>query len=229
MTTDPHDEHRPETNRLVLGIVDADGQLLEISANADALLGWGSDLSATRIHDWVHPEDVPLLTAALAAIPAYGPHRTPGLRIRDGAGEWIRVHSSVSPMRAQNPPKYAVSIRVPDARAEPADERASRLEGHLWRIALEVQAAEIGGRRGLREHWWADPALAGLSERQMEILRRVVRGERVPDIAQELVITASTVRNHLSGIYRKLGVHSRSELMLRLMPRDADGEQSGPA
>jgi DNA-binding CsgD family transcriptional regulator len=229
MTTDRRDEHRPETNRLVLGIVGADGQLLDISANADALLGLGFDPGGTRIYDWVHPEDAPLLTAALAPIPVFGPHRTPGLRIRDRAGAWVRVHSSVSPMLAQNPPRYAVAIRLPDTRVEPADERASRLEGHLWRIALEVQAAELGGGRGLREEWWADPSLVGLSERQTEILRRIVRGERVPDIARELVITASTVRNHLSGIYRKFGVHSQSELMLRLMPRDADDDQSGPA
>jgi DNA-binding NarL/FixJ family response regulator len=92
---------------------------------------------------------------------------------------------------------------------------------------MEVQSAELGGRLGRHEPWWANPALAGLTERQTEILRRVVRGERVPNIARELVVTASTVRNHLSSIYRKFGVHSQSELMLRLMPRDADGEQSG--
>jgi DNA-binding NarL/FixJ family response regulator len=85
-----------------------------------------------------------------------------------------------------------------------------------------VQAADLGGRRGRHDDWWADPSLAGLSERQTEILRRVVRGERVPDIALELVVSESTVRNHLSGIYRKFGVHSQAALMLRLMPRAAD-------
>jgi DNA-binding NarL/FixJ family response regulator len=97
-------------------------------------------------------------------------------------------------------------------------ERAARLEHHLWRIALEIQAAGIGERPGLGDTWWADPALAQLSKRQAEILQRIIRGERVPAIASDLFLAESTVRNHLSGIYKKLGVHSHSTLMARLKP-----------
>jgi DNA-binding NarL/FixJ family response regulator len=139
------------------------------------------------------------------------------------------VQSVVSPLLAKNPPRYAVALRLPNPQVEPADERASRLEGHLRRIAVEIRSAELAGRRASPEPWWTNPAVAGLTTRQTEILRRIVRGERVPDIARELVVSASTVRNHLSGIYRKLGVHSQSELMVRLMPRDTEGEQSGLA
>jgi DNA-binding NarL/FixJ family response regulator len=96
------------------------------------------------------------------------------------------------------------------------------LEGHLWRIALEVQAAGIGDLRELGDGWsWTDPALARLSERQADILRRIVRGERVPAIARELFISQSTVRNHLVAIYRRLGVHSQAELVARLVPPSA--------
>jgi DNA-binding NarL/FixJ family response regulator len=95
-------------------------------------------------------------------------------------------------------------------------QRVARLEEHLWRIALEVQSAGIGARPDLGAAWWFDPALAGLSKRQADILRRIVRGDRIPAIANELFIAESTVRNHLSGIYRKLGVHSHAELMAHL-------------
>jgi PAS domain S-box-containing protein len=72
--------------------------------------------------------------------------------------------------------------------------------------------------------WAPEPALPrDLSRRQLEILRRLVRGERVPTIARELSVSQSTVRNHLSAIYRSLGVHSQSELLARLM---ADGVAS---
>jgi DNA-binding CsgD family transcriptional regulator len=140
----------------------------------------------------------------------------------------------VSPLVSRNPvsrdsSRHAIAIRLPYVGVEPADDRASRLEGHLWRIALEVQAAGLGGRPGHHEQWWAEPELAELSERQAEILRRTVRGERVSDIARELVVTESTVRNHLSGIYRKFGVHSQTALMLRLMPRAADSNPRDPA
>jgi two-component system response regulator DesR len=52
-----------------------------------------------------------------------------------------------------------------------------------------------------------------LSEREIEILRLAKRGLRNPQIAQALHISPGTVRNHLSAIYRKLGVHSRHEAL----------------
>jgi DNA-binding NarL/FixJ family response regulator len=58
--------------------------------------------------------------------------------------------------------------------------------------------------------------LEPLSTRQLEILRRLLDGDRVPAIARDLYVSASTVRNHLSSIFRKLGVHSQEEL-LRLL------------
>ena len=52
-----------------------------------------------------------------------------------------------------------------------------------------------------------------LSEREIEILRLAQRGLPNPQIAQALHISPGTVRNHLSAIYRKLGVHSRHEAL----------------
>lgn len=52
-----------------------------------------------------------------------------------------------------------------------------------------------------------------LSEREIEILRLAQRGLRNPQIAESLHISAGTVRNHLSTVYRKLGVHSRHEAL----------------
>jgi len=52
-----------------------------------------------------------------------------------------------------------------------------------------------------------------LSEREVEILRLARRGLRNPQIAQALLISPGTVRNHLSTIYCKLGVHSRHEAL----------------
>ncbi|MBN1889191.1 MAG: response regulator transcription factor [Thermoflexales bacterium] len=52
-----------------------------------------------------------------------------------------------------------------------------------------------------------------LSEREIEILRLARRGLPNPQIAQALHISAGTVRNHLSAIYRKLDVNSRHEAL----------------
>ena len=52
-----------------------------------------------------------------------------------------------------------------------------------------------------------------LSEREVEVLRLAKRGLPNPQIAQALYISPGTVRNHLSTVYRKLGVHSRREAL----------------
>ena len=52
-----------------------------------------------------------------------------------------------------------------------------------------------------------------LSEREVEILRLAKRNLQNPQIAEALHISAGTVRNHLSEIYRKLDVHTRHEAL----------------
>jgi DNA-binding CsgD family transcriptional regulator len=56
---------------------------------------------------------------------------------------------------------------------------------------------------------------AGLTAREREIFARAVRGDGVRDIAADLVVSERTVETHLASIYRKLGVHSRLELVTR--------------
>lgn len=53
-----------------------------------------------------------------------------------------------------------------------------------------------------------------LTPREVETLRLLARGLDNTAIAQELVITKRTVQNHISTIYDKLGVTSRTEAML---------------
>jgi DNA-binding NarL/FixJ family response regulator len=53
--------------------------------------------------------------------------------------------------------------------------------------------------------------LGSLTAREREVLNLLARGRSNADIAQELFITNKTVKNHLSRIYEKIGVHSRAE------------------
>ena len=55
--------------------------------------------------------------------------------------------------------------------------------------------------------------LGGLTARQWEVVSRLLQGERVPTIAAEMFISQSTVRNHLSAIFERFGVHSQAELL----------------
>ncbi len=56
-----------------------------------------------------------------------------------------------------------------------------------------------------------EEGLGSLTSREREVLNLLARGLSNRDIAEELVITNKTVKNHLSRIYEKIGVHSRAE------------------
>lgn len=219
MTTPAHDDFELDAGHQLLCVVDAQGRLSEIGAGAD-MLGWGPSQRWTPVQDAVHPADAPRLMVALSLSAADRRAAILDLRMRRPGGEWIRVRCQVSPLAGHEPPRYALALRLSPTEGEAAAERAALLEGHLWRIALEVQAAGIGLRSSIHEAWWSAPEVVDLSERQADILRRVVQGQRVGDIAQELGIAQSTVRNHLSVVYDKFGVHSQSALISRLMSRD---------
>ncbi len=53
-----------------------------------------------------------------------------------------------------------------------------------------------------------------LSPREVEIVRLVLAGKGNREIAEELCISESTVKNHLSRIFQKLGIRDRMELAL---------------
>ena len=50
----------------------------------------------------------------------------------------------------------------------------------------------------------------GLTEREVEVLRLVASGRSNPEIAAALVLSEKTVARHLSNIFTKLGVASRT-------------------
>ena len=49
----------------------------------------------------------------------------------------------------------------------------------------------------------------------MRVLRLLATNLTVPEIAGELFVSANTVKTHTKRIYRKLGVHRRSEAVDR--------------
>lgn len=55
--------------------------------------------------------------------------------------------------------------------------------------------------------------LDGLTDREQEVLKRLVEGENNDEIASVLVISPKTVARHRENIMRKLNLHSRAELV----------------
>jgi two-component system response regulator DesR len=54
-----------------------------------------------------------------------------------------------------------------------------------------------------------------LSEREQEVLDLIARGRTNPEIAARLHLSPHTVKEHTSGLYRKLGVRNRAEAVRR--------------
>ncbi len=52
-----------------------------------------------------------------------------------------------------------------------------------------------------------------LTQREIEILRLLARGKDTLAIADDLVISANTVRTHVQNIFTKLGAHSKLEVV----------------
>jgi DNA-binding CsgD family transcriptional regulator len=63
----------------------------------------------------------------------------------------------------------------------------------------------------------------GLSDRESEILYKVLQGASTKEISDSLFISSGTVRNHLSHIFQKTGTHSRMELAAQVYVGSASG------
>jgi HD-GYP domain-containing protein (c-di-GMP phosphodiesterase class II) len=87
--------------------------------------------------------------------------------------------------------------------------KAAATAGHLDADAVDAVLAAAGHPERRRP-----AAIAGLTARELEVLRLLARGLTNPAIAETLVVSRKTVEHHLEAVYAKLGVHSRSAATL---------------
>jgi DNA-binding NarL/FixJ family response regulator len=73
------------------------------------------------------------------------------------------------------------------------------------------------------------PLPAELTERELDVLRRLVAGRTKREIAAELVISQSTVHTHTVHIYGKCGVSTRAGLAMFAMQHGLASRPAQPA
>ncbi|HYM97795.1 MAG TPA: AAA family ATPase [Candidatus Sulfotelmatobacter sp.] len=94
------------------------------------------------------------------------------------------------------------------AHLEGAQEIFDRLPAPLWAAKVRSELARIGGRPPAKED--------ELTEAERRIAELVAEGRTNHEVAASLFVGERTVASHLTHIYAKLGVRSRTELARRL-------------
>jgi len=92
--------------------------------------------------------------------------------------------------------------------AELAESCGAVSEGRLASQALR----RLGVRAWRRGAASVSGGLLGLSERELEISRRVASGASNREIGEALVVSPKTVERHVTNIFAKLGLRNRTEL-----------------
>ncbi|MEO3788202.1 response regulator transcription factor [Actinocorallia sp. B10E7] len=88
------------------------------------------------------------------------------------------------------------------------------LSPRVTRRLMERSAAQAGAYQRSRA------ALAALSPRENEVVLAIARGRTNAEIAEDLFMTVSTVKAHVSHILTKLGLDNRTQIAL--LAHDAD-------
>jgi DNA-binding NarL/FixJ family response regulator len=109
---------------------------------------------------------------------------------------------------------------MPVAGGEESPHLARDLQERLVRIAYEVQAARALPQTATLPTARELPGLEKLTAREMQILTELRAGRRSSDIARSMSLATSTVRNHLTAVYRKVGVTSQVGLLAALNRHD---------
>jgi DNA-binding CsgD family transcriptional regulator len=119
----------------------------------------------------------------------------------------VAVYSAAAALATTDQPP---SLRVRAADGGWLSLHASRL-GPAAQIAVVVEPAEPQSTLSLLL------AAYGLTTRELDVARHVLRGDSTKTIANVLHISAHTVQDHLKSVFDKIGVRSRRDLVGRLL------------
>jgi DNA-binding NarL/FixJ family response regulator len=102
----------------------------------------------------------------------------------------------------------AHALPLADAERLRADVKAARLDADAVEAVLGAAGHRVPRRRD---------GPAGLTAREVEVLKLLARGLSTKEIASRLVITPKTAGNHIEHIYAKIDATSRAKASLFAM------------
>lgn len=211
---------RPPAEEIVVGYLDENWRITRVTEDICDVVGFPARSWVGRgLLGEVHPADAGVLLSSASRALAGAAGVELEVRLWTQQHAWRRVRLGLLPFESDSPIPALIFTLTPSVRSTAVEQHHHRLRSALWRASAELEATGILPTAPAAVEESADDHL---SSRQVEIVNRLLRGERVPTIARETFVSQSTVRSHLSAIFRKFGVHSQEEL-LRRVRADLDG------
>jgi two-component system nitrate/nitrite response regulator NarL len=90
------------------------------------------------------------------------------------------------------------------------------LDGELVIDPLVAQSLTQRRRHRSDDIEWL---ISFLTQREREVLRRIVTGQSTEEMARDMAVTRSTARTHVQNVLQKLGVHSRLQAVAAVAGR----------
>jgi ATP/maltotriose-dependent transcriptional regulator MalT len=119
------------------------------------------------------------------------------------------IYYSIRNAKILSPPGKSLDLRFTLGEAR---ELFAAAGVELPKSALEMLHERTEGwAAGLRLPGGPRPPLEPLSQSEIRVLRYLPTNLSAPEIANELYVTANTVRTHVRHLYAKLGTHYRAE------------------
>lgn len=141
-----------------------------------------------------------------------------------GRESWYRSRTFNEIHRACGIDDYVMSIRATDIpgrslsmwiHREVGEQGFGARERGLICLVHDVISREVGGFLARAD----EPRLAPLTERQRQVLARLLRGDSEKEIAFAFDLSRATVHDHVLALHRHFGVSSRGELLSRFIGR----------
>ena len=186
--------HRSQVLPTAVDVLVAVGEIDDAASLADQLCGFGSAFGSTALQaagEYARASVALARAEPEAALAA----------ARRAADAWARLSAPYEVARCRVLIGRALRL-IGDAESAVADlSEARRAFAGLGAAPAEHDVAVfLGDAR----------APGGLSRREIEVLRLVAAGKSNPEIAAALVLSGKTVARHLSNIFAKLDVGSRT-------------------
>jgi len=197
-------------SQLAVLTTDHDWRIVDTSTDVDLIIGADqAALAGFPLLGLLHPLDVGGAVVALAEL--IHDHDASSVGVRFGwKGRWRTGLLTMVKLCSHSPPRLACALStreeaVLSASPPSPDATVMRLVAEAVHGEILPDLAKTVLQQAAKTHQ--------LTAHELELVVRLMRGQSVAEISAAVFLSVGTIRNQLSEIYRKFGVHSRAALL----------------